>query len=351
MTKNLRTFYIMAITQVISVIGSQMSMFALGIWIFADTGNTTPLLLVAFFQTLPGMLAGSLTGVFADRWDRRRTIMLTDAGQALPTFLIMLSFMTGNFEVWQLYIATLVGGIFGTLQSSSVLASTTMLVPEDQRDRANAIQQMIMPLAGLIAPVLAGFLYAVIDVEGIILLDLLTFILAVAVVSQITIPQPEKSAESQKSKGSVWKEMRGAFQFLWERPTLFILMFYVAAINFLLAGPLNLVTPYILSLTDSERALGIIQGLANVGAIVGAILVGVWGGTRPRIHTIMIGLIFTALFVMLFGTARHSITLAITFFLLMLPTPIVNTLFYSIMQIKTPPDMQGAFSPCSTKWR
>src|SRR5690606_34767833 len=107
---SISTFYVLIITQIFSLIGSRMTGVAIGIKVFADTGDSSPLLIAAFFAELPGMLGNSLTGFIADRLDRRRVIMLGDAGQALATGLLMISFLTGSFQLWHLYVMMLFTG-------------------------------------------------------------------------------------------------------------------------------------------------------------------------------------------------------------------------------------------------
>jgi MFS family permease len=79
------TFYTLLLTQAFSLLGSQMTSIALGVWIFTKTGNATPLTLVAFFGFLPRLLSAGIAGVAADRFDRRYVMALADAGQAVGT--------------------------------------------------------------------------------------------------------------------------------------------------------------------------------------------------------------------------------------------------------------------------
>jgi len=140
MKTHLRTFYILTITQVLSIIGSAMTNVAIGIRVFNDTGDSTPLMLASFFSALPLMIGGSFAGVFADRWNRRRILILTDLGQAVGTSALLISFLTGEFQLWHLYSISLVTGALGMLQRPAMEASVTMLVPDNHRDRANAIR-------------------------------------------------------------------------------------------------------------------------------------------------------------------------------------------------------------------
>src|SRR6266498_3032844 len=170
--KSLQTFYVLIVTQTLSLLGSRMTSVGVGIWVFAETGKTSPLLLTSFFNELPGMLAGSLAGVVVDRWDRRWVMILSDAGQALGSLILMFSFLSGQFEIWHLYAVALFQGTFATLQGPAERAAITMLIPKHYRERANAVKETSFPLAGVIAPVLTGVLYALVGIAGIILIDL-----------------------------------------------------------------------------------------------------------------------------------------------------------------------------------
>ena len=184
----------MIITQVLSLIGGGAGLtgVAIGIRIFSDTGSATPLLLVFLFSALPLMVGGSLAGVLADRWKRRTVLLVTDAGQALGTILLLLSFGSGMFQLWHLLLMVLLGGALEMLQRPAMKSSVTMLVPEAHRDRANAIRQITGPAAGMIAPVVTGFVYALIGVTGVMIIDLaILFVVAMMVLLfLVQIPQP-----------------------------------------------------------------------------------------------------------------------------------------------------------------
>lgn len=338
---NLRTFYTLILTQVFSLIGSQISGFAISIWVYQQTGDATPLALVSFFFIVPQVLAAGLSGVLADRWDRRYVMMLADTGQAVGTVLLLISFASGQFQLWHLYAVTFLQSLFNIFQGPSFQASVTMLVPDEQRDRANAMQQVTNPLAGIIAPAIAGMLYPVVGVIGAIAIDLITFLVAVSVVFYIRIPRPPQTTEGQALVGSVWRSMFDGFRYLWQRQTLFWLMVFNSLINFLVGGIIVLQTPYILSRTGSETTLGILLGIVNFGALAGGIFMGVWGGTRPRIHAIMWAVILFSLFLGLAGMAQTPVTLGITFFLFMFGLPVANASAMSMLQAKVAPDVQG----------
>lgn len=336
-----QTFYLIVITQTLSLVGSRMTSIGIGLWLFNQTGATTPLLLTAFFNELPGMLGSSVAGVLVDRWPRRRVLLLADLGQAVGTLLLLILFLAGAFQVWHLYLIALLQGTFAILQQPALDATTTLLVTEAQRERANAIQQMGFPLAGVFAPVLAGLVYAWSGLSGVIMVDLATFFIALSAIYLSTIPQPPPTLEGQAAQGNFWRELAGGFGYLAHRPSLLGLVLYITVMNFLLNGSLDLTLPYLVQITHSETLVGGLMGLMSLGALTGAGLMSVWPGTRPRMYTLLAGYLLTGLMFLFYGTARSPLGLGLSLFVLMIPLPIGNALLISILQLKTPPDMQG----------
>lgn len=338
---SLRTFYIIILTQTFSLVGSRMSSLAIGIKVFDDTGKATPLALVALFNLIPNLLFVNIAGVIADRWDRKRLMMLSDAGQALGTVLLFISFASGSFQLWHLYTVAILQSIAGVFQGPAFMSSITMLVPDKHRDRANAIMQMSNPAANIVAPILTGLLFAMIGVTGVISIDLLTFLVAIAVMSVITIPHPEKTAEGQQHKGSMRQEVQVGFKFLWSRRMLFYLLLHAMLLNFLfnMAGIYG--TPYILTITGSKAALGTLLAIEGIAMVSGGIVFSAWGGTKVRMHTMMPGVFLMGISFMLYGIARTPALLGLSIFFGLFVNPMVNACFMSLFQLKTPPDMQG----------
>lgn len=338
---HLRAFYTLIFTQVISLIGSRMTGLALSIYLFNDTGNITPLALTALFQFLPQVIGASFAGVFADRYDRRLVMVLADTGQAVGTVLLLISVASGAFQVEHLYVIVFIQSLFGMFQAPAFTSSVTLMVPENHRNRANAIMQLTGPAAGVIAPAFAGGLYAAVGLQGVIAVDLLTFITATLIVLFTHIPRPQESEIGRELKGSIVREALGGFTFLWRMRTLFWVTIHISLVNFLFSGTTILLTAYILGRTGSEATLGLLLGIFNAGAILGGIIMGVWGGTKAHIHSILGGIIISGAFLIFTGMSRTAPAIAISLFLLMLPLPIVNAAAMGLMQAKVPPDIQG----------
>lgn len=340
--QGLTTFYLIVLTQTISLIGSQLSSFVIGITVYQQTGDVTPLALVSFFALLPMILASAAAGVIADRFDRRVIMVLADSGAALGTVFLLVVFATGTFQIWHVYLAAAWQALCGTFQQPAFGASVTMLVPDEHRNRANAVRQMSDPLAGILAPALAGVLFALVGVLGVLVIDLLSFGVAITAVFLARIPRPTLTKEGQAARSSMGREIASGFTFIWERRPMFLMLVCAMLVNFLLNGVMVLATPYILTRSGSDTvALGLVMSALSAGGLVGAVVMGVWGGTRPRIHTIMPAIVLCGAAVGLFGLAQNVPVLAAVGFLIPFFPPFANACLASVMQGKVPPDMQG----------
>lgn len=338
---NIRTFYILVLTQTFSLLGSRISAVAIGIWVYEQTNDVTPLALTSFFTVLPMLVAAGVSGVFADRYNRKTLIVLSDTAQAGGTLLLLLSFTSGAFQLWHLYAITLMQAIFAIVQRPAFSASMTMLIPDKQRDRANAIMELSNPAAGIIAPAAAGFIYAAAGIGGAVLTDMVTFLVAVLVILRLKIPMPEQTEAGRKLQGSMWKEMVGGLRYLVSMRVLFFLLLHVSLLNFIASGMGAMLTPYILARTGSAAVLGLVLSVPNIGGLLGGIVFGIWGGTQKRIHTMMIAIMVLGLFMMFFGMARTPLALIVTLFFVMFPQTFFTAPFRTILMTKIAPDVQG----------
>ncbi|MBI5053655.1 MAG: hypothetical protein HZB52_10370, partial [Chloroflexi bacterium] len=161
---------------------------------------------------------------------------------------------------------------------------------------------------------------------------------AVVAVIIVHIPRP---ASPSSTPANIIQEFLEGFRFLnSRRPLLYFILFLITT-HFLLNGPLELSIPYLVSITQNESLTAQIMGAMSGGAFVGAMLISIWGGTRPRMHTILIGFLITGAMFFVYGVARTPLWLALSIFILMIPLPISNAVSISIFQLKTPPNMQG----------
>ena len=336
----LAVYYALVVTQAVSQIGSQISGYAVGIAVFRATGRATPLALVAFCSVVPQVLFSGLAGALADRFDRRALMLVANVGYVAASGLLLASFASGAFQLWHLYALTFAASVFARLEQPAFGASVTVLVPDSHRDRANAVGQMTAPVAGAVAPAAAGMLYAVVGVAGSILIDIATFIVAIAVLAMVRIPRPATTAEGAAMGAPLWRQLFDGFRYLAARPALFGFCGYLSAINFV-ANAAVLLTPYVLARTGGAQQFGGVMAVMNVGMLAGSLVISAGGHVGSRLTTVMVGIVASSLFLALAGVAQGALALGAVLFLHYFALAFSNAPFWSMLQAKVAPDLQG----------
>ncbi|MBN1922493.1 MAG: MFS transporter [Anaerolineae bacterium] len=329
--------------QLVSVLGSTMTQFALTIWAYQETGSATALGVVNTAFMVPFLLLAPLAGAMVDRYNRKLMMMVSDLTAILATTGILISHLTGNLQMWHLYVAAAINGLGATFQWPAYSAAITTMVPKEQYSRANGMISLVESGPAVLAPILAGLLLPLIHLTGILLLDVSTFFLAIAMLVWIAVPQPEKTVEGQAGAGNLVQEALYGFRYIFARRSLLGLLIFFICLNFVIGLSASLFAPFILSHTGNDSAiLGVVQSAAAIGAVIGGLLVGLWGGFKRRMTSIFIGEALTGLFVLVvFGLGR-SLPVWMAAVLVGEIFPVfTNGASQAIWQAKVAPDVQG----------
>jgi len=334
----MRKFVIIWIGQLISTIGSGLTGFALSIWIYQKTGQAAPFVYTALASSIPVVIFSLFAGALVDRLNRRWVMILTDVGAALSTLVLFLLYTSGNLEVWHIYVSSFFASLFGTFQIPAFTASITMLVPKEQLTRANGMVQSGSSLDGLLSPVLAGLLVGVIGVSGMMMIDFVTFFAAVGTLLLVDIPQPQISEEQKAQK--IIQDIQQGWRFLSARPGLVALAGYIGIVNVFATSVMALTTPLILSFAN-EKILGVSQMISSLGLLLGGVLISSWGGTKRKMTGIYAGVFLGGIGLMFAGLRSIFWWISLGMFLFLFPIPTTNSQLRSIIQVKSPPDLQG----------
>ncbi len=334
-------YYTLLLTETVSLIGSQISEYAVSIAVFRATGHATPLALVMFFTLTPAIILGGLAGTLADRFDRRRLMMVANIGFTVISSLLLLSFASGAFRLWHLYALTFGASLFAALARAAFMASIAMLVPDERRERANALRQLSGSAGNVIAPAVAGMLYAMVGVVGSIAINIATFAAALVVLAVIRIPKPAETAEGVALRSTGWHQVFDGFRYLAARPALLGFCGYASVVNFFASAALVLLTPYVLARTGSAQLLGAVLAVMNAGGIAGAVAISAGARIGSRMNTVMLAVIALSFFMGLAGVARTAPTIGASLFLMLFALAFTDAPFWSMMQAKVAPDLQG----------
>jgi hypothetical protein len=218
-----------------------------------------------------------------------------------------------------------------------------MLIPKQHYARASGMMSLADAASGILATAFAGALLGVIGLEGIMFIDVITFVAAIGTVAVVTIPQPERTAEGMEGKGSLWQESLYGFRFIWRRPSLLGLQLVFFALNFLAMFGLAVLVPMILARTgNNELALASVLSIGALGGVAGGLLLSTWGGPKRKVHGVLAGMFLGSLLgEFVIGIGRAVPMWAFGAFMSHFFIPIINGSNQAIWQAKVAPDIQG----------
>jgi DHA3 family macrolide efflux protein-like MFS transporter len=336
-------FIIVWAGQIISVLGSSMTQFALTIWAYQETGSATALGIINSSFIVPFLVLSPVAGVMVDRYNRKLMMMVSDLTAVTATVGLLIVHATGHLQIWHLFIAAALNGLGNTFQWPAYSAAISTMIPKEHYSRANGMMSLVESGPGVLAPMLAGILLPVVHLNGILVLDLLTFFLAITALMAVHVPQPMRTVEGQAEQGHLLKEALYGFKYIFIRRGLLGLLLFFVTLNVVIGLSISLFAPFILSRThNSSASLGVVQSAYAIGAVMGGLLISLWGGFKRRMNSIFLGEVMTGLFgLVLFGLARTlPVWIAVVIVAAIFPV-FTNGASQAIWQAKVAPDVQG----------
>jgi DHA3 family macrolide efflux protein-like MFS transporter len=326
--------------QVVSLMGSGLTGFALGVWVYQLTGSTTQYSLIIVCSRLPGILISPIAGALIDRWDRRRAMIFSDLGAGLTILAIALLYFAGALEIWHVCVALIINSGLSAFQWPAYSAATTMLVSKKHYGRAAGMVQTGDALSHIVSPVLGGILLTAIMLHGIFLVDFATFLFSILTLLLVRIPSPRKAEQVEAAKKSLLREVAYGWRYITSRPGLMALLVFFAVTNFFGGFILVLTTPMVLSFA-SPSVLGTVLSIGGSGMLFGSMLMSTWGGPKRRIHGVLGFQLLTGLCFILAGLRPSAEIVTVAAFFFFFSLPFINGSSQAIWQSKIAPEVQG----------
>lgn len=339
-TPSMRTFSLIWFGQMISLIGSGLTDFALGVWVYQRTGSVTQFALIHVSMLLPGIVILPLVGVLVDRWDRRWMMIFNDVGAGISTLVIALLVAMGRLEIWHIYVAVAVNATFSGIQWTAYSAVTTLLVPKEHYGRASGMVDAAQSAAYIISPALAGVLLTTIQIQGVLLIDVVTLLVAVSTLVFVRIPAPPTVTEEEEREDSLLREATRGWTFIAARRGLLALLAFIVIVNFAWGMAEMSITPMVLSFASAVE-LGFVSSAGSIGTLVGSIVMSTWGGPKRRIYGILGFMVIEGLALALMGLRPEMLLITMAYFVFCFAWPITGGCSQAIWLSKVAPDVQG----------
>lgn len=273
-------------SQTVSLLGSSLVQYAITWYITLSTASGTMMTISIIVSFLPNLFLSPFAGVWADRYNRKMLIILSDSLIAISTLLIAVLFLLGYDSIWLLFAVSAIRALGQGIQTPAVSAILPQIVPEDKLTKVNATNQSIQSLVMLISPMLSGALLSLATLESIFFIDVITAAIAVVILAAfLNVPLHAKAL--QKEKVSYSKDLVDGIRYI--RKHGFIKRFFLfSGLFFILSGPVAFLTPLQVtrSFGDDVWRLTAIEITFSVGMMLGGVFMAVWGGFKNRVHTI-----------------------------------------------------------------
>ena len=264
-------FIIIWLGELISNIGSGMTIFGLGVYVWQLTHSAVDVSMVEMAALLPMILLSPAAGVFADRFDRRLLMLLGDIVSAFGLIAMLVLMNTGYIQVWQICLCVGFGSAFTALLDPAYKATITDLLTEDEYVKASGMVSIASSSKFLISPIIAGFILAVSSIEVIFTIDILTFIVTVVAILSVRKSLAVKS--QVKKQMNFFKDLKEGWQIILESKGVMQLIVLVSILLFYIGFIQVLSKPMILSFA-SEKITGILQSVVACGMLVSSIMIG-----------------------------------------------------------------------------
>ncbi|MFN8484991.1 MAG: MFS transporter [Anaerolineae bacterium] len=374
-----RTFVIIWVTQSISALGSSLTFFALTIWITvtlyplpeqkAELAFALSAIGLAF--GVPVVFAAPVAGAWADRHDRKRTMLVVDFLSGALSLSLAALVLSGSLQLWPVLVITALFAVLGAFHMAAFDTSYVMLVPPKHLPRANGMMQTTWSLASIVAPAIAATIIALPSLarQGVLplppltalpdgtalvlFIDAATFFLAGLVLPFLNVPSPRPADQSERTGAAsrLWSDVALGWRYIWQRRPLLWLLGTFTLVNLLFA-PAGVLTPLLLkfNLAPSWMALGLsyeaslalVNSAGGIGGFIGGLLISTWGGLKTRrIYGVLVPIVVSAIGVMVFGLTSYVYVAAAMVIVRSMMTPLMNSHSQSIWQTQTPPELQG----------
>ncbi|WP_435149349.1 amino acid adenylation domain-containing protein [Micromonospora aurantiaca (nom. illeg.)] len=329
----------MAITtgQLISSTGSALTAFALPIWLFNRTGSVANLGLLWALALICGVLMLPVAGALVDRVSRRRIMMTASCFAGSVQLVLATLLWTDNLVLWHIYMLVALSSVAGSFQRIAFQSAVPQLVPKRYLGHAMGITQLSTGVATLLMPAFAAGLLATIELKGILLVDVASYVFAVLTLAVVRFPD----ALGWRPRERLLVAIANGMRYSWRHRGFRLMLGYFALGNIFLAPALVLITPLVLSFGSPTQVAQVALAEA-VGAVLGGVLMSLWGGPRKRrMIGVLIGNLGTAIGCVLIGLDASVAMICVGFCWLAMSMTTAQSIYATIVQVKVPQRFHG----------
>lgn len=274
-SKEISNLVLFSLGKGISVFGSSIYTFAIGLYVLKITESGLSYAANLFFGLIPVIIFNPIAGVMADRFDKKKIVIIMDLLNGL--LFIMLYFVTliSNLSILIIFLSSFLTTVFTTIFGISIDTAKPNMVSEEKLMNINSISKIIDSIAMIIGPVIGGLIYVLMDINSFILVNGLSFVFSAALEVFIDFKYNFEDMNTEEAKKGLIKDMKEGFKYIMVRKDIMKIINIFITLNFFISFSVTVPLPFIINnvLKLTPKELGLIQSSFPVGMILGAIFV------------------------------------------------------------------------------
>ena len=344
-TLPMRVFWTIWSGQALSLAGSQASQFALIWWLTLETGSPAILSTATLFALLPQILLGPAIGALVDRCSRRVTMLVADGAVALASLALAGLFLAERASTTSVLLFILWRSIGGAFHAPAMMSATALMVPAQHLARIQGVSQMLQGGLGILTAPLGAMLLGLVGLTGVMAVDVATALCAMTPLLLVRIPEPERSRQpGASSRRALLDDFAAGLRYLRGLPGPMALIGCAAAINLFLV-PAFALLPLLVSqqLGGDVGTQAWMTSAVGAGVIAGGLALGVWGGSRRRVHTALVSILGLGAATVALGVTPASLLPVAILAMLAVGafSAVANGCIAAVLQATIAPEYQG----------
>lgn len=325
-------------SQAISLFGSSLVQYAIIWYITLETQSGIMMTLSTICGIIPQVLISLFAGVWADKYNKKFLIMISDGMIAFSTLLIAILFLMGYDFMWLLFIVLIIRSLGTGIQTPTTSALIPELVPEKELMRVNGVNMTIQSIMLIVSPAVSGALLASVPLEYIFFIDVITAIIGISIFSLVKTHY----VRNKNQKVEYLKSIREGLAYTKQHKFISRMLIYLVIANALVT-PIAILAPLYVTRTFGAATWFLTWNeiIFFVGNVIGGIIISTWGGFQNHIRIIGLGCLICGVFAILIGIPWNFIGYLICMGLIGVTMPIINTPFITILQERVDADKYG----------
>lgn len=323
--------------ELVSSIGSGLTSFGLGVYVFRQTGSAADMALVSLLAFLPTLLLSVPAGVLADRCDRRLLMMAGDGFSALGILYIFFCMQTGGASLTQICIGVTVSSVFSSLLEPAYRATVSDILEKEDFSRASGLVSLAGSARYLVSPLLAGILLTVSDIRLLLILDMGTFFLTVICTGVVRHGLESKAAEQKAAFFTLLKE---GWRAVTEKRGVLLLILVASVMTCFMGAFQILAQPMILAFSDSAT-LGLCETICASGMLVSSLFLGIRGLRKGYVKALSASLAVAGAAMVCFGLRENLMLICASGFAFFAMLPFANNSLDVLVRTNIAEKLQG----------